>query len=207
MDTIVIDGQEFDVVTFKGHPIGTTAKKKMPKQKPGQSEQVVCTPDNFLAAVKQRLGIQQFTWDLAATRKNSVCGPEWCYTEQDNALVQPWNLLRNVITREPDGDHGDILRTTTERQWNWCNPPFSNLRAWVFKAWRESEDFGACTAMLVPASVGANWWKDYVEGKAYVTFLNGRLTFKGHDKPYPKDMALLLYAPYLQGGSCVWRWK
>lgn len=155
----------------------------MPVQKPGKSEQVVCTPPEFLEAVKERLGIKEFAWDLAASEENKVA--PLFYSEKDNAIIRSW-------------DKGD---------WCWCNPPYANLAHWTHKASVESGAFGAYVAMLVPASTGANWWAEYVNNKAYVTYLNGRITFVGHDSPYPKDLALLLYAPFLRGGSCIWRWK
>jgi phage N-6-adenine-methyltransferase len=160
---------------------GTMAK--MPQQKPGRSEQVVATPLDFLSKVKTRLGIDDFVMDLAATDDNTVTEKGW-YTEEQNSLNQNWYF---------DG-------------WCWLNPPYSDIRPWVSKACDEA-DKGAHIAMLVPASTGSNWWHNYVDGAAYITFLNGRITFIGHDKPYPKDLALLLYAPFLMGGSCIWRWK
>jgi phage N-6-adenine-methyltransferase len=159
----------------------------MPEQKPGRSEQTVCTPPEFLDAVRRRLGIDEFDCDLAADETNTVV-PEKFYTEQDDALVQPWKFAWS-------------------EGWNWCNPPYADIGPWVEKAQMEAYVHGTNTAMLVPASSGSNWWMHWVDGKAYVTFLNPRIKFVGHKTPYPKDLALLLYAPFLHGGSCVWRWK
>jgi hypothetical protein len=89
--------------------------------------------------------------------------------------------------------------------WNWLNPPFSDLRTWVQKALEESRQ-GAHTAMLVPAGVGANWWRDWVHTKARVLLLNGRITFVGHNQPYPKDCALLLYEPNVIPAYETWTW-
>jgi phage N-6-adenine-methyltransferase len=156
--------------------------RRMPRQKPGTSIQEVATPADFLSAVKRCLNISEFIMDLAADAHNTVAADY--LTEQDNSLEQPWPK------------HG----------WCWLNPPFSKLEKWVEKAWIESRE-GAQIAMLVPASVGSNWWSYWVDNNAYITFLNGRITFVGHTAPYPKDLALLLWAPYLRGGSCIWRWK
>ncbi len=149
-----------------------------PRQKRGQSRQDYRTPPEFLRAVKSKLGIAQFSIDLAASPDNAVC--EKYFTEADNSLVQEWN-------------HTGVA---------WCNPPFNNIRPWVAKA---------CTshgrvAMLVPASVGANWWKEYVHQKCLVYFLNGRITFVGEKDPYPKDCALLLYSSFSDIGYEVWTW-
>jgi hypothetical protein len=100
-------------------------------------------------------------------------------------------------------DHNSWKVTTGG--WAFCNPPYGDIRPWVEKAYTESQD-GAQIAMLVPASVGSNWWRDWVEDVAYTIFLNGRITFVGASAPYPKDCAILLYAKYLHGGHVYWRW-
>lgn len=97
--------------------------------------------------------------------------------------------------------------------WAWLNPPYANIRPWVARAYGQSRGFttmrrkGANIAMLVPAGVGANWWRDYVDKKAMVWFLNGRLTFVGCETCYPKDCALLLYGPDVAPGYDVWHWQ
>ncbi len=155
--------------------------KSMPKQQPGTSKQDVQTPKVFLSAVKHRLGIDAFIVDLAASKANTVA--KQFYSERSNALVQSWVF---------DG-------------WNWLNPPFGDIRPWVQKAYEESRK-SAHTAMLVPAGVGANWWRDWVHGKARVLLLNGRITFVGHKQPYPKDCALLIYEPSVIPAYECWTW-
>ncbi len=174
----VIGGWDERVVT------GEKPRKRMPVQKPGKSEQVVCTPPSFLTAVKHKLGIQEFDIDLAADEDNAVC-PAY-YDEAMNSLSRAWSIGTG---------------------WNWCNPPFGHLEPWVTKAAGETSMFRAKTAMLLPASVGSDWWKYHVDDKAHVLFLNGRLTFVGHDSPYPKDLALLLYSYAVRGGYEVWNWR
>lgn len=158
----------------------------MPSQRPGKSEQVVLTPREFLVAVEHRLGISKFDFDLAASEDNKVTlEPLAYYDEEMDALIQPW---------------------TVGTGWNWCNPPYAKIGPWVEKAWDEML-LGAKTAMLVPASVGSNWWRGDVDGIAHVLFLNGRLTFVGHTSPYPKDLALLLYSRAVRGGYECWNWR
>lgn len=158
----------------------------MPQQKPGHSEQSVRTPKEFLDALKKRLFISEFEIDLAADKDNTVA--PFYYDEEKNSLIQPW-----LLEDDQDG-------------WSFCNPPYSDIAPWVKKAYEESAN-GAKIAVLIPSSTGSNWWAQWVNNKAYITYLNGRITFVGHSSPYPKDLAVLLYAPYLAGGSCVWRWK
>ena len=158
----------------------------MPQQKPGRSEQSVGTPPEFLYAVKKRLCIGNFDVDLAADTHNAVCANY--YDEQMDALADnnSWKV--------------------TQGGWAWCNPPYGKISPWVEKASKEAAE-GAHIAILVPASVGSNWWRDHVEPYAYQSFLNGRLTFLGHTSPYPKDLALLLYTPWCFTGHEIWYWR
>jgi phage N-6-adenine-methyltransferase len=156
---------------------------RMPEQKPYRSKQDYGTPPEFLTAVKNRLCITKFVIDLAASKENAVA--EIFYTEEDDSLGPiKW-------------DWGG---------WAWLNPPFSRIEPWVAKAAKEASN-GAHIAVLVPAAVGSNWWRDWVEAYAYQSFLNGRLTFVGETAPYPKDCALLLYTPWQFMGHEIWNWR
>lgn len=176
----------------------------MPAQKPGRSAQDFQTPPEFLAAVKHKLGIREFSIDVAADEHNTVA-ERWWDVEQ-NSFLQTWSDWPG---------------------WQWLNPPFAQLEPWVSKAYRESQQ-GAQIAMLVPAGVGSNWWRDWVHKKARVLLLNGRLCFisdwvttidpaslkpgKGparcYTSPplYPKDCCLLLYGPGILPDYEVWTW-
>lgn len=157
-----------------------------PKQKPGKSKQDYRTPVTFLDAVKRCLGIDAFDFDLCADDGNAVA-PLY-FTKEFSALDEPtWKM----------GDG-----------WNWMNPEFSNIAPWVARAYREACDHGARTAVLIPASVGANWWRDYVDRRCEILLLNGRISFDG-TAPYPKDCALLLYHPIAVSlpSYDVWTWR
>lgn len=157
----------------------------MPRQRPCRSKQDYQTPRVFLDAVRGRLGIQDFWVDLAASPENAVC-PHY-YTEEDDSLSDACDWIGDGET------------------WAWLNPEFAHIRPWVKKAWVSSL-CGGQVAVLVPAGVGANWWRDWVHQKARVLFLNGRLTFVGQTAPYPKDCVLLLYGPDVEPSYEVWQW-
>ena len=141
------------------------------------SEQSVGTPREFLDAVELRFG--QIVVDLAADESNRVCD-EWI-SEATNSLVSCWEGLG--------------LR--------WLNPPYSKIAPWA----KRCADHLALAriALLVPASVGTNWFADYVATKALVLFLRPRMTFVGHRDPYPKDMILAVYGE--PPGYETWNWK
>lgn len=149
----------------------------IPRQRPGKSKQDVQTPLEFLVKVRARLH-EPIVLDLAANQENTVV-PNF-FSEEQNSLLQEWPM----------------------EGWCWLNPPYENIRPWVEKA----ATGNSLVAMLIPASTGSNWWRDWVDGKAHVLLLNGRITFVGHTSPYPKDLALLLYTPFIKGGYEVWDW-
>lgn len=155
----------------------------MPAQKPGTSRQDFATPDLFIAAVKRKLGIEEFKVDLAASADNAKAS--LYYSEQDASLSQNW-------------------REWGVEGWCWLNPPFSRIEFWVRKCSRVSDTIHI--ALLVPASVGSNWFADYVDGNARVFFLKPRLSFDGKG-PYPKDCILCLYGPGVVPGYEVWDWR
>lgn len=160
---------------------------KPPKQKPGKSEQIVCTPDDFLLRLQEKFGPIEF--DLAANAANAIVpafyGPSSPFAEDALNVSWPKTCL------------------------NFINPPFGMIKGkngFAWKAWHEMT-VGAETLMLVPAAVGSNWFRDYVLGKADVYFLNPRLTFKNHTQVYPKDLLLCHYKEQTATPKCtMWEW-
>ena len=160
----------------------------MPEQKPGRSKQDYATPMNFIEATKRRLGIKEFTVDIAADSGNAKASRYIDYAE--NAFSHP-----NLAELTGDG-------------WGWLNPPFSQIAPWARKCLVTAEH-GGKVAFLVPAGVGANWYRDFIHRKALVLALNGRLAFMP-DKPtwlYPKDCILCLYGPTIEPDFDVWTWR
>lgn len=160
-----------------------TCGRKMPKQKPGQSKQDYGTPGDFLRAVESAFG--ELGWDLACSPLNCR-GQYGGFTAEDNALLQPWSDLLEV----------GLL---------WLNPPFGRIKPWAKKCAEESER-GAQILMLVPASVGSNWFRDYVHPYAKVLTLSPRLVFEGCKDPFPKDLILCCYG-FGATGLEPWAWK
>jgi phage N-6-adenine-methyltransferase len=101
-----------------------------------------------------------FDLDVAAAPHNAKC--ETFYTREDDGLAQPWS--------------GRV----------WCNPPYSDLNAWVSKAWEELDNC-EIIVMLLPANrTEQKWWQEHVEpyrdqgGALHTQFLAGRMRF---DRP------------------------
>lgn len=98
-----------------------------------------------------------FTLDAAAAEHNAKT-PRF-FTAESDGLSQPW-----------DGERV------------YCNPPYSNIRPWIEKAWREPT---ALVVMLLPANrTEQTWWQELIEPKRdedgsrlRVEFLKGRMRF------------------------------
>lgn len=167
-----------------------SARRTMPKQKPGNSKQDFGTPWEFIEAVEERFG--KLSYDLAASKKNTKA-PAFL-TQQADSLSIDWHTLTNG--------------------WMWLNPPFAHIDPWARKCAREKRK-GARIIFLTPASVGSNWFAKHVHGKALVIPVSPRLTFEGQPPnpktgkvdPYPKDCMISVFAKDIPPGFQLWRWK
>ncbi len=99
----------------------------------------------------------RFTVDAAASRSNAKLSRFW--TKTDDGLLKRWDDERI-----------------------WCNPPFSDIRPWIKKAWDEQD--AELVVMLLPANrTEQRWWQDLVEphrdrgDRLSVEFLPGRPRF------------------------------
>ena len=154
-------------------------QSRMPAQKPYRSRQDYATPRTFLDAVESRFG--KLGWDLACSKTNCVV-PGSGFTEADDSLAQDWNSLIGHL---------------------WLNPPFGNIAPWARKCAQFRGD--GAIFLLVPASVGSNWFRDHVFGKSRVLFLNPRLSFDGK-APFPKDLMLCIFGLGYDGVA-LWGWR
>ena len=137
-------------------------------------------PEDF-AVWQQRFS---FTLDVAAAHHNTKCAQY--FIEADDGLSQSW---------------------VGERVW--CNPPYSDIRSWVEKAWSEWRTNAVpLIVMLLPNNrAEQGWWQDLVEPYRdrpscglRVEFLRGRLRFiqAGRTEVGPNERP-----PF---GSCLLIW-
>lgn len=148
-----------------------------------RSVQDVATPEDFLWAVANRF--KGITFDLAATPENSVCN-ERHFSPEDNSLQIDWADLTGNL---------------------WLNPPYGNIGPWAAKCAASADarhNFDRIL-FLAPASIGSHWFARHVHGRAMVLALTGRLKFRGHADPFPKDLILAVYGEWR--GFDVWDWR
>jgi phage N-6-adenine-methyltransferase len=115
------------------------------------------TPPDLLAECSELVGVAAFDLDVAASHDNAIA--DAYYTVDRSGLEHPW--------------FGHV----------WCNPPYSDIRPWVEKAWEREAD---TVTMLLPANrTEQAWWQDLIEPKRRTDelatfFLRGRRRF---DRP------------------------
>lgn len=114
-------------------------------------------PDDF-ARFDAKFG--PFTLDAAANAANAKCPFYFTPGGENDGLTNSW------------------------AGWNvWCNPPFSNIRPWVEKAWREYVRCQAITMLLPANRCEQKWWQELVEphrdigGPLRCYFLPNRMRF------------------------------
>ena len=158
----------------------------------------IWTPWEFIRAVEHRFG--PIAVDLAASGPQSAKAARWITPEEDS-LKQDWAAILN-------GGLG------------WDNCSYSNIAPWA-KYHQQQWEMGARTLLLVPASVGSNWYWRHVEPSAEV-YSVGRMVFDNcFDRKtgqlvstvYPKDLILCHYdaenaaRSYYPRQMRRWDWK
>lgn len=169
---------------------GIAPKKRrvMPAQNPATSEQSVGTPWEFVDAVEARFG--KLEWDLAASAENCVVRnmdgdrSSKFFSVKENSLAQDWTNLGSPL---------------------WLNPPFDHIADFAKKCVADA-DPRALVLLLTPGSIDANWWWEFCRPHAITYALSPRLTFVGHNQPYPKGLALHVFGTGATGFG-RWRWK
>jgi len=134
------------------------------------------TPPDLFARLDQQ---HHFTVDVAATAENALC-PIYL----TDALAVSWL----------------DIPTTRYRPVCWCNPPYSQCRAFIEKAAAERRR-GVKTVCLVPSRTDTRWWHAHVwdgdgpRAGVHVEFLKGRLKFSGSAQSAPFPSVVITFQP------------
>jgi phage N-6-adenine-methyltransferase len=129
------------------------------------------TPPSFFDPLHKEFG---FTLDVCATPESAKV--QRYFTKEQDGLRQDWSGVC------------------------WMNPPYGReIGSWMRKAY-ESSQGGATVVCLVPVRSDTRWWHDWVEGKAELRFVKGRIKFingltgKADDTPkFPS--VVVIYRP------------
>ena len=109
-----------------------------------------------------------FCGDLAASGENAKC--DNYFTKEDDALSQNWAGL------------------STTGRYLFLNPPYSNIKDWVKKAYEENLK-GAKIVMLIPARTDTIYFHQWIykNPNVEIRFIKGRLKFSNskNSAPFP----------------------
>jgi phage N-6-adenine-methyltransferase len=120
-------------------------------------------PDTFDALDR----LFDFQLDACATAENAKC--KKFFTKTDNGLLQDWGKVRVF-----------------------CNAPNSQITKWVRKSW-EASQAGALVVCLLPSRTDTNWFHNYIQYRAEIHFLHGRLRFGNAKTPAPFASMIVIY--------------
>ena len=120
------------------------------------------TPQDFFNELANEF---HFTLDPCATKENAKC--KRFFTEKEDGLVQSWQGERVF-----------------------CNPPYGRvIGKWVEKCATGGAEI---TVALLPSRTDTSWWHDFIQDKAEVRFIRGRLKFGGskNSAPFPSVVVI-----------------
>ena len=122
------------------------------------------TPLELYARLNKRF---KFTLDPCSTKENHLC--DKYYTKEENGLCKSWK--------------GETV---------FVNPPYSEIKLWVEKCYKEYETNGTTVVMLIPSRTDTRYFHDYIYHKAEIEFIKGRLHFSNskHGAPSPSMIAI-----------------
>jgi site-specific DNA-methyltransferase (adenine-specific) len=122
------------------------------------------TPQDFFDALNAEF---DFNLDPCATESNTKCG--LFFSSATNGLMQIWR--------------GRVF----------MNPPYSDIRAWMAHAHRQSLA-GATVVCLVPARTDTRWFHESAVGHE-IRFIKGRLKFGGAQASAPFPSCIVVMRP------------
>ena len=122
------------------------------------------TPDDIYEILNEEF---HFNLDPCANEHNHKC--EKFFDIEVDGLKQNWGGHRVFV-----------------------NPPYSQIKHWVKKAWEESTKPNTIVVMLIPARTDTRYFHEYIYHRSEIRFLKGRLKF-GESKnsaPFPSMVAI-----------------
>lgn len=126
------------------------------------------TPEDLFKKLDEEF---HFTLDPCSSHENAKCKKH--YTKKEDGLLQSWK--------------GETV---------FCNPPYSvkgKQDEWVKKCYEEAQDQGTKVVALLPVRTDTKRFHEYINGKAEIRFLRGRLTFVGAKNPAPFPSMIVVW--------------
>lgn len=114
-----------------------------------------------------------FTLDPCATVENHKC--ERFFTAEQDGLLQDWG--------------GYTV---------FCNPPYSEIGAWVEKSFRESRKDKTTVVLLIPSRTDTKYFHNFIYHRSEIRFVQGRIKFgdSKNSAPFP-SMVVIFRGAYV----------
>ena len=126
------------------------------------------TPLELYTRLNERF---KFTLDPCSTKENHLC--DKYYTKEENGLCKSWK--------------GETV---------FVNPPYSKIKQWVEKCYKEHETNGTTIVMLIPSRTDTRYFHEYIYHKAEIEFIKGRLHFSNSKNSAPFPSMIVIYERY-----------
>lgn len=123
------------------------------------------TPDEFYKKLNNEFN---FTLDPCASEENHKC--DKYFTIAENGLDQSWG--------------GQCV---------FCNPPYSNIKEWVEKCYREAQADNTVVVLLIPSRTDTRYFHDFILNRAEIRFVKGRLKFGDSKNSAPFPSMVVIY--------------
>ncbi len=130
------------------------------------------TPQKLFDELNQEF---HFTLDPCADETSYKC--QKYFTEKEDGLLQNWEGHRVF-----------------------CNPPYGKkIKKWVEKCYREGHKDNTLVVLLIPARTDTTYFHDYIQHRAEIRFIAGRLKFgdSATGAPFP-SMLVIFRGPKMQ---------
>lgn len=123
------------------------------------------TPRELFTSLDKRF---KFTLDPCSTKENHLCNKY--YTKEENGLCKSWK--------------GETV---------FVNPPYSKIKQWVEKCYKEYETNGTTIVMLIPSRTDTRYFHEYIYHKSEIQFIKGRLHFSNSKNSAPFPSMIVIY--------------
>lgn len=110
----------------------------------------------------------RFTLDPCSTKENHLC--DKYYTKEENGLCKSWKVETVFV-----------------------NPPYSKIKQWVEKCYKEYETNGTTVVMLIPSRTDTRYFHKFIYHKAEIEFIKGRLHFSNSKNSAPFPSMIVIY--------------
>lgn len=146
-----------------------------------------------------------------ANERGAATHPRMMRLKKDDSVATPDSLFDQLdayfggFTYDPCPLHGlgdSAVPNGLETAWGrtvFCNPPYSDIAPWLFKACLELVEYGTRCVFLMPAHIECHYWDDYVYPYASEIWVcTSGIVFPGFRCKLPMPMSIVLYGDFPQ---------